>query len=858
MVYERLARLGDQITVDDHPVLRPARTPFPEAERPGFTSELRRALRALAWPLILGVAFRVALMPFTSWMKDDSVWWLATSGGVQHIGLYQRAGFSYPPLWGDLLQGIGWLLQHLGATTSSFGNSDLRLEGANASNQFSTIVTSGGFNYCFKSILLLVDLGTGLLLYEVCRQSTGSEERSRTAFCLWFLNPFVIFATGVFGAFDVLVGFGVLASLLLLLSGRYAWSGIALGMAIMAKGSPIFVLPFFVFLIWDRRGDVTGRLRPSAEARTRALVGLAAGVFGTVVALVVPLVATHQLGAALGSVFARTAGAQTGGFSVFGLLEVRGLTGTWKAVNAWSGLGTAVLFLQVALAVVLGLVGTRRARRNLASSAFGTVALVLATVAVLGPLAAPQYALWFLPVLIAMVGIWRRGLASVVIFSAAPLLYLVVLYGPASVVFPLVERNWLSPAAMTHAVNTWNTHLLLPWSAGPGSTNAVAPIALLALVGLVVTARMVLHGPPPRRRMVEVIGRAAGGIIPALSVILVLALASAGVVAAARRGASVELHAAASPRQTAVTATVAPGSSLEQLRLVSFPLPAGAFPVRRVDVYVDNAYPVVESSHGTVTNTASDVGNFLRLHGYTGAVRTIDTQGLASLLERRSAAPSTALVDMAGMLPDKVFSKSRDLVSPWLRAGGTIYWGGAPIGYFTGRPGEPDDLDRYQGSLGPAGTARFLNPALLGYNANSSAVGETALPPARALSLRFRYVGTAPLGGPGVAGVSGVGWRSHGRASLSVVRVGQGQLVLFGGPIEDSPLVAGDVAVMVATGMTRSAGPFAYADVPASVVTGGGVVRWNTEPPPAQGHLAVVAIDPSAEGTLLRQTVVAP
>ncbi len=855
MVYERLARLGDQITVEDRPVLGPARSPFPEARRPGFATELRRALRSLAWPLVLGVAARLALMPFTSWVKDDAVWWQAAVGGLQHLGLYQRAGFSYPPLWGDLLQGLGWVLQHLGLAPSNLGTADLRLEPATTADQFSTIVTTPVFNVCFKTILLVFDLATGLLLYEVCRQSTGSEDRSRLAFCLWFLNPFVLFSTGVFGAFDVLVAFGVLASLLLLLSGRYAWSGVALGMAIMVKGSPIFLLPFFALLVADRGGDVPGRAGASARQRRGALVALFAGTTGTVVVVLLPLVATHQLAAALDSVFARTSGAQAGGFSVFGLLEVRGLGGVFDAVNAWTGLGTTILVLQVVLAVALGVLGVRRARRNLASAAFGTVALVLMAVVVLGPLAAPQYALWFLPELVAMVAIWRRGLWSLVIFSVAPLVFLVILYGPAAMVFPFIEQGWVSATAVARSVNAWNANVVLPWSAGAGAVNALAPLAVAAIVGVVVTARVVLRGPPPRRRLVEVMGRAAGGIVPLLVAALAAALAGAGVVAAAPRGAAISLTTQASAQATTVTATVQPGASLEGLRLIAFPATTTTLP-RNVDVYFDPAYPVENSSLGSVAASASDVASELRLRGFRGTVRTVDTAALARVLADTRGAPTTAVVDMAGILPAPVFSASVDLLTPWLRHGGTLYWGGPAPGYLTGRPGEASDHTPYPGSLGIDGVARFFQPGLLDGSAGGTAVGTTPATDAKDLGLQYAYDGSAPLS-RGVAGLTSLGWDGGGRSSITLVNEGFGRLVLFGGPVVDTKLASSDVALLVLSGVLARAGPLSSVEVPTSVVRSGGVVRWRA-PPPGAHPVVALALDPTVGGIAFARSSASP
>jgi hypothetical protein len=64
---------------------------------------------------------RLLVAPWTGSVIDDSVWYRAAANGMHGVGVYQRLQFSYPPVWGYLLQAIGWLLAHVGLHPTNLG-----------------------------------------------------------------------------------------------------------------------------------------------------------------------------------------------------------------------------------------------------------------------------------------------------------------------------------------------------------------------------------------------------------------------------------------------------------------------------------------------------------------------------------------------------------------------------------------------------------------------------------------------------------------------------------------------------------------------------------------------------------------
>ncbi len=417
----------------------------------------------------------------------------------------------------------------------------------------------------------------------------------------------------------------------------------------------------------------------------------------------------------------------------------------------------------------------------------------------------------------------------------------------------------VSPAAVTNDVTSWTTMSQLPWSSGPGGTNFRGPLTVLALTGLFSLAKAVLWTPTPRRqRLVALFGATNGGVVPAMAVILVVAVsgtALAGAAGASSAGDSVGLTATSAPQGTEVTATVRASASLQDLRLASFPALTTKVPTA-VDIYVDGAYPVVGTTPVAVRNIANGLTNELRLHGYRGIVRNVDADQLRELLLDRGAAPHTALVDMSGVLPLEVFSAHQDLVSPWLRAGGTIYWSGAVIGAFSASPGESSNTSSFHGSLGPTGVSHFLDPTRVStLLANPFSVGSVPASPARAFGLRYQFNFQAPVTVPPLPDMTRFGWSAQKRSSITRVSEGLGELMLFGGTNYAQGLIVPDLELMITSGMTWSNGPFSSVSVPQGVVERGGKVKWtvpNASPPQ---RTVVIAFDPSDAGLVFVRTI---
>lgn len=407
--------------------------------------------------------------------------------GFYGLHLYDRPGFSYPPVWGYCLQILGSLVRLAGFGPSFFGlaNSDLAAASYRTAD-FSIVATSPAYNLLFKGILFGFDLSIGVLIFRFVTHLTGDSRRARLAFAFWFLNPFVIYASAIQGAFDSIVGFSVLATIVLLLDGRVFWGGVAWAVGIMAKLSPvILLLQLTAVVIFNRNHN------SSIGARLGRLIVFGVGVAATVVLLFAPEVVFGSVQGTLHSVFVRTQSpVVVGGLSFTAIRYLK----PWAWVLLWAYQNSPALILassiaQAAAVVAWGgwtmIVIRRSVELGLLIGAAGT----LATFTLLSPISNLQYLLWWLPIAIVIVALTERGYWQVGLLSVAPLVFVIGILGPAAFLAPLATYTHLFPApALASDVIQWYGSPGRLWGATLGDDffAAGAFVSIAAMISLFV------------------------------------------------------------------------------------------------------------------------------------------------------------------------------------------------------------------------------------------------------------------------------------------------------------------------------------------------------------------------------------
>ena len=98
------------------------------------------------------------------------------------------------------------------------------------------------FHTIVKTPLIVFDCFLALLIRRVVAKTFKRPDRANMAALLFFLNPHVLWISGIWGTFDVLPTYFALAGTLLFLERRPVLSGLGFGLAVALKDFPILLL----------------------------------------------------------------------------------------------------------------------------------------------------------------------------------------------------------------------------------------------------------------------------------------------------------------------------------------------------------------------------------------------------------------------------------------------------------------------------------------------------------------------------------------------------------------------------------------------------------------------------------------
>ncbi len=181
---------------------------------------------ALARIIVLGLAVRVALAPFTANPWDVKVW-----TDVGYKTLIQGANIYQTPVdgswaWGYYAYPPGWLMW---CTVSYMFASDPHLHAL-----------------VLKLPIIAADLAIACCIYRALKDVTGSKRGSLSACSLFLFNPFTIAISSVWGTFDAIPALLTFISAFSLYKKRVTTSAFTLGLGILFKIYPLFLLPVFL------------------------------------------------------------------------------------------------------------------------------------------------------------------------------------------------------------------------------------------------------------------------------------------------------------------------------------------------------------------------------------------------------------------------------------------------------------------------------------------------------------------------------------------------------------------------------------------------------------------------------------
>ncbi len=188
-------------------------------------------------------------MPISAHPFDMYVWYTISSNILKNGPLSLQ---SFPPLWYHYMlipiaYSYAWLsgILHSGAIPMAHLPSGLNLY------PDSNVLYVPGmvFNSIVKIPFLISDIAIAFLLYKIVEELTKSKGLAEKAALIWFLNPFVIWISAVWGMWDTLPALFSLAAFYFLLKKRISYSAVCLSLGVALKLYPVlFLVPIGIYL----------------------------------------------------------------------------------------------------------------------------------------------------------------------------------------------------------------------------------------------------------------------------------------------------------------------------------------------------------------------------------------------------------------------------------------------------------------------------------------------------------------------------------------------------------------------------------------------------------------------------------
>ena len=210
-------------------------------------------------PALFGVALRIVLMPFFIVPYDIVAQQFSLTSILNHYDPYSLLVSMYPPFIYILFNPLLLIASHFGLSFGFHVFTETFKAGI-VTGMITSIFGDPAFLVFWKFPLLIFDLLTGLLVYQLTKELTKDSSKAKMGFILWLFNPLVLITSYVHGAFDVIAAFFILLGIYFLSKEKYLYSGVSFGFGGITKISPFLIAIPLSLMVFFAKPDELSRV----------------------------------------------------------------------------------------------------------------------------------------------------------------------------------------------------------------------------------------------------------------------------------------------------------------------------------------------------------------------------------------------------------------------------------------------------------------------------------------------------------------------------------------------------------------------------------------------------------------------
>ncbi len=380
--------------------------------------------------LAIGLVVRIVLAPIAGHPWDMYVYYTTGQAIVSGEPFYGVTQYPYPPVWAGILWPITLVYNQLAAIFGAFPITGGEAQAIIGVPVGTPLVADWLFHLLENVPLILSDTLLGLLLYRVVARRFGKPQKALQAFALFYLNPYVIWITSVWGTFDTLPTYFALFGTLLFLEKRGFASGTTFGIAIALKFFPAFLLLSLVLGLHKR-------------VDRHFIRNLLAGVAVVLAIVSIPFLVSDPI-AYLRGIWSPAGGVFVGNLSVWSLLLGLGI----QNLPAWIAV-LNIAAIVVLIALISWIVGKHQSLSANPALWIDLIVLALLVFYALFRIINDQYVFWIIPFLTLDAVLGRERWQTVIGVSALVVISGLVNVAHYSFFLPILTISpdllWLIP-----------------------------------------------------------------------------------------------------------------------------------------------------------------------------------------------------------------------------------------------------------------------------------------------------------------------------------------------------------------------------------------------------------------------------
>jgi hypothetical protein len=222
-----------------------------------FFDDRRFLCRGMALTLLVGIALRVVIGITLEYNNDVTAWTNTLANIESGNGLYNVAGYYYPPVWGYILASFSEVIGFLGIDQwSEIFTEILFVQDYNSED---AMVSTPVFNLALTVMYMFADLLGALAVYWLINHFTEDTVKAKIGFAVYFIGLNIIFVGALGGMFDSFSALMTLLCIILLIKRNDFLSGIMFSMAVLLKLFPVFIFFIVVAYLLKKEGRFINR-----------------------------------------------------------------------------------------------------------------------------------------------------------------------------------------------------------------------------------------------------------------------------------------------------------------------------------------------------------------------------------------------------------------------------------------------------------------------------------------------------------------------------------------------------------------------------------------------------------------------